>query len=250
MDKQKILSQLYNEEMIFNEKNLYETSKRIDASITHKEIKKFLKNQKAQQVFHNKPEEKEYKPITSDNFYSFQIDLTFLQKYSSSNDGNYVLFTAINIISRYAYAFYAKNKKASTILKLFKEFHGMTEIVDITCDEGSEFKNKNFIKYCKNEQINIFFVKGDGHKLGIINRFHRTLKENLSKYFVTKKTVKWINVIDKIIDVYNNTVNEGIKCTPEEAHEDPITMNSIMYEKKTKKKNIRRKHLRLVNTVE
>ena len=49
---------------------------------------------------------KEYKPIYSEDYYSYQINLTFLNKYKNSNDGIYVLFTGININSRYAYAYY------------------------------------------------------------------------------------------------------------------------------------------------
>ena len=51
-----------------------------------------------------------------------QIDLTFLNKYKNSNDGIYVLFTAININSRYAYAYYGKNKETSTILNFLEKF--------------------------------------------------------------------------------------------------------------------------------
>ena len=48
---------------------------------------------------YNKNKKKEFKPIYSDDFYSYQIDLTFLNKYKNSNDGIYVLFTAINKIA-------------------------------------------------------------------------------------------------------------------------------------------------------
>ena len=34
----------------------------------------------------------------------------------------HVLFTAININSRYAYAYYGKNKETSTILKFLEQF--------------------------------------------------------------------------------------------------------------------------------
>jgi hypothetical protein len=44
---------------------------------------------------------KEFLPIYSDAPYAFQIDLTFLPRYKKQNNNNSVLFTAININSRY-----------------------------------------------------------------------------------------------------------------------------------------------------
>ena len=72
----------------------------------------------------------------------------------------------------------------------------------------------------KNESdnnIKTFFFKSDSHKLGKINRFHRTLKEKLLKYFIANDNTRWIDVIDKIIKNYNNTVNSSTGYTPTEA---------------------------------
>ena len=153
------LKKLYNESYIFNSKKLYDLTKIKYPEITNKIIKEFLAKQQAQQIYHKKVEIKKYLPITSDSVYSFQIDLTFLNKYKSANKNNYVLFTAINIISRYAYCYYSKDKNAETILNFLKEMNKHTKIEIITCDEGKEFNNKEFIKYCDDNEITIFFVK-------------------------------------------------------------------------------------------
>jgi hypothetical protein len=44
-------------------------------------------------------------------------------------------------------------------------------------------------------------LKTYSHKLEIINRWHRTIKEKLVKYFDSFDTVKWIDIKDKF--VYN-----------------------------------------------
>ena len=44
--------------------------------------------------------------------------------------------------------------------------------------------------------IKLFFVVGDSHKLGIINRFHRTFQEKIVKYLISSGTTRWIDVID------------------------------------------------------
>ena len=91
-----------------------------------------------------------------------------------------------------------------------------TEINAITCDEGSEFNNKIFLDYCKHNNIIIYFVKDDSHKLGIINRFHRTLKDKLRYYFTDNGDLEWVSVIDEIIKNYNDTVNRGIGYKPKD----------------------------------
>ena len=46
--------------------------------------------------------------------------------------------------------------------------------------------------------------------MGIINRWHRTIKEQLTAYFDSHDTVKWIDIISKIVNNYNNTKHRGI----------------------------------------
>ena len=63
---------------------------------------------------------KQYLPIYSDTPYAFQIDLTFFDSAKRLNDGYNILFTAININTRFAYAYYSKDKTAQTIyIKIF-----------------------------------------------------------------------------------------------------------------------------------
>ena len=87
------------------------------------------------------------------------------------------------------------------------------------CDLGTEFNNTFFKKYCSDNDITLDLFKSDSHKLGIINRFHRTIKEKLTAYFDAYDTVKWIDIIDKIIDNYNNSVNRGIGYKPIEVND-------------------------------
>ena len=103
----------------------------------------------------------------------------------------------------------------SNILDILKKKRNSTIINSITCDKGTEFKNNDFQEFCNKNEIQLYFVKGDGHKLGIINRFHRTLEEKLTIHFIAQNTVNWIDVvIDTIIYDYNHSVNRGIGIEP------------------------------------
>ena len=43
----------------------------------------------------------------------------------------------------------------------------------------------------------------------IIERFNRTLRGRIDKYMTTNKTKKYIDVLNKLVKNYNNTVNSA-----------------------------------------
>ena len=230
--------QLYD--LYYNKKNfdgapqLYKKAKISGYDVTLQFVREWLANQQTSQLVNErKPGAKNvYLPIYSEQPYSFQIDLTFFpNKYTRHNDGYNVLFTAINIKTRFVYAYPAKSKDMDTILDIVKKMESKTVINSFTCDEGGEFNTKKFLKYCAENKITVYFIKDDSHKLGIINRFHRTLKEKLTKYFVSHDTVKWYDIIDNIVDNYNRTVNRGIGIEPIKVN--PFIENEIVQEKKS-----------------
>jgi transposase InsO family protein len=136
---------------------------------------------------------KQYLPIYSDTPYAFQIDLTFFDSTKRLNDGYNVLFTAINVNTRFAYAYYSKDKSAKTITGFITSMEEKTVINSITCDEGSEFTNRSFRKFCEDKNIQLYFTKNDKYKLGIVNRFHRTLKDKLREISETDPKFRWID---------------------------------------------------------
>lgn len=193
---------------------LYLKAKAINPKIKKSEVKEWLDKQNSHQQTKSKVGTKTFLPIYSETPYSFQIDLTFFPRYVNQNKGFHVLFTAININTRYAYAYFSKSKDMRTITGFLKQMEEKTPINTVTCDKGKEFANREFIDFCNEKNIAIFLVKGDSHKLGIVNRFHRTIKNKLTKHFISTNSVNWIDAIDDIINNYNNSVNRGIGVAP------------------------------------
>ena len=55
----------------------------------------------------------------------------------------------------------------------------------------------------------------------VIERFNRIIKEEMFKYFSANNTRKFVNVLDLLVDQYNNAIHSSIKTTPKEAsHEE------------------------------
>ena len=54
-------------------------------------------------------------------------------------------------------------------------------------------------------------VEPDYHKtLGIVDRLCRTIKEKLFKYFTDKKTTNWIDIIDQLMETYNDSPHSSL----------------------------------------
>ena len=231
---EELLHQIYYTEKNFDGENaLYKKAKLRDKKITYKEVKAWLKKQAVkQQTLTRKVERKEFLPIYSEKSDAFQIDLTFFPKYKKQNKGIYILFTAININTRYVYAYYSQKRTNEDLLSFLKLLTKDTKVNYLSGD--LEFKRKDLLKYLEENDIENDFYLADSHKLGIINRFHRTLKGKLDAYFISNNTVKWIDVIDDIIKNYNSTYHTGINVTPKEANENPIIEGEIINERREK----------------
>jgi hypothetical protein len=231
MNDEELLHKLYYKELILGGVQvLYKAAKQRHPKITIKIVQEWLDKQQAAQL-NNKPIiKKDFKPIYSELPYAFQIDLTFFPRYKKQNEGNYVLFTAINVNTRFGFAYWAKDKESETIINFIKDLEKKTEINVLQGDLGNEFNNYELKKYCDDNNIILDLFKSDSHKMGIINRWHRTIKEKLSAYFDAFDTVKWIDIIDKIVYNYNHTVNRGIGYKPVDVND--FIENKIRQEKK------------------
>ena len=51
----------------------------------------------------------------------------------------------------------------------------------------------------------------------MIERFNRTIKEKMCKYFSASNTSKYVDVLELLVDQYNNINHSSIKMTPMEA---------------------------------
>ena len=51
----------------------------------------------------------------------------------------------------------------------------------------------------------------------MIERLNRTIKEKMFKYFSTNNTRKYVDILDLLVNQYNNSIHSSIKMTPNEA---------------------------------
>ena len=176
----------YNPETGFTGKRkLLQQAKKIDKSITMKDVDGFFSQNEVSQV-HQAPQKKsEGIPIVGP-INSIQMDLIFYP-YPRKNNGYNAALTAVGINNRYGYAIPMKGKTASEAARAVKELIEQAKkaghpIIVAESDQGSEFTNKLVQKVLKDNDIDhITGQEGDHNFMGKIERFNRTLKAMISK---------------------------------------------------------------------
>ena len=147
-----------------------------------------------------------------------------MQKYGRKNKGNNWILTGVEILSRYAFAVpvYRKNTESMTravdiLLEKFKERFGKYPKV-IQFDEGKEFYNVGVKTLLKEHDVEYFSSRSE-KKAAIVERFNRTLKTMMWKYFYAESTENWFDVLDELVENYNNTNHSAIHMKPKDVDE-------------------------------
>lgn len=181
--------------------------------ITRKDIKNFLEKNEVQQLKESKESKlKDGHIIAVSPNVQYQLDIYYMMKYHKKNKGFKYILALIDIFTRQVYVEKMKTKEVDEVIKsLDKLFQKSGYPFVITSDSDSTFLSDECQAYFKKHEINHNTVPiGDHKSLGLIDRFARTLKTILHKRFLIHNTTNWIDVIDTIVDQYNNTPHSGI----------------------------------------
>ena len=95
---------------------------------------------------------------------------------------------------------------------LFKERKPMF----IWSDKGSEFYNRQVKELLKDNNIKLYSTENE-EKSSVVERWIGTMKQHMYKYFTANETTKYYDILDKLVENYNNTVHSSIKMSPVEA---------------------------------
>ncbi len=89
--------------------------------------------------------------------------------------------------------------------------------IRLQVDQGVEFYNSQVRGFLKSNNIELFSVKSQ-FKAALVERFNRTIKSKLWKYFTyNQQQYRWLEVLPQLVQSYNNNIHRVIKMTPNEA---------------------------------
>ena len=138
-------------------------------------------------------------------------DLADMKAFKDYNDGYTFLLLVIDIFSKYGWVIPLKNKKGETVAEALKNIFEKRKPEKLWTDKGTEFYNKDVKKL-----IEIYSTENE-EKSSIVERWIRTMKEKMWKYFTDNNTYNYMNVLPELVEDYNNTVHSSIKMTPIDA---------------------------------
>lgn len=150
----------------------------------------------------------------------FQADLCDVQALAEHNDGFKYMLTVIDLFSKKAYVRALKNKTAGEVVGAFKSVLKDSQIPQkLQTDSGKEFFNKSFQALMKKHKITHFATASD-LKASVIERFNRTLKTRMWRYFTAKNTRRYIDVLNDLVKSYNHSYHSSIKMAPMEVNSE------------------------------
>ena len=180
------------------------------AGISKGKVVAFLKNQEAYQRHVAVPIPKVIVPVVTKSVNQmWQLDITFLQKFSGYNHQYNSILTCIDHFSKYAWTAALTTKEAKKTALCLKE------ILDtigpnswpliIQTDNGTEFKGE-FDRLLTDRRIKHHWSYAYApQSQGAIERFNRTLKRKLFGYLSQTGGKDWTNYLQDITTNYNNT---------------------------------------------
>ena len=122
--------------------------------------------------------------------------------------------TTIDVFSKYVWVIPLKNKTGPALVTAFKEIlESGRKPQKIQTDEGTEFFNKHFKDLMKAEEIQLYNTYNET-KASVVERVIRTLKTRMWRYFTAKKTMRYIDVLQDLVDAYNQSKHRSIQKKP------------------------------------
>ena len=154
--------------------------------------------------------------MVSGNNEIWAADLADMRALSDENDGFNYLLLVIDIFNKYGWIVPLKNKSSGVIVEalkgIFKDSGRRPK--KLWTDKGREFFNKDV------RDLIYLYATENEEKSSIAERWIRTIKEKMFKYFTDYKTNRYIDVLPDLVEDYNNTVHSSTKLTPVEASKE------------------------------
>ena len=143
-------------------------------------------------------------------------DLVELQSLSKKNSGFRYILMVIDIFSKYGWSIPLKTKTGKEVASALRTIFKKEKPAKLWVDKGREIYNKDVSELLKKNNIEIYSTNND-EKCSVVERWNRTIKTQLWRYFSTNGTQKYTDILQPLMDKYNSTKHRSIGMTPVDA---------------------------------
>ena len=149
--------------------------------------------------------------------HQWQADLADMNSVHKENPNSRYLLTCIDVFSKYAWAIPLKKKTGSAVAEALETIFSEGRIPQtLQTDQAKEFLNEPGQKLLKKEKVHFFTTFNVETKASIVERFNRTLKTRMWKYFTENNTRHFEDVLASLVHAYNHSFHRSIGRAPVE----------------------------------
>jgi len=139
---------------------------------------------------------------------------------SSHNNGSIYLLTCIDVFSKRAWAVPVRRKTGQNVAEAFEKIQADGNCNMLQSDKGTEFLNSTFQSMLRRRGIKFYTSENEDLKAAVVERFNRTLKMKMFRYFTQANTRRYLEVLNDLLHSYNNTHHRSIGMAPSEVNAD------------------------------
>jgi transposase InsO family protein len=162
--------------------------------------------------------------------YLWQADLVDMNHLAKNNEGYRYLLTVIDVFSKYAWVVPLKRKDSRSVAEAFEHLFTERKPAKLQTDKGKEFVNSIVQKTLERHGVKFYTSQNEDIKASVAERFNRTLKTKMWRYFTHKNTHKFVDVLPDMVHSYNNSYHRTIGRTPSSVtRDDEQTLRERMY---------------------
>ena len=143
-------------------------------------------------------------------------DVAYMLPFTEHNDDYGYFAVFIDIFSRYAYAEPMKTLRGKEMVDVMERVFVNESPQFLYTDSGSEYTNKLVQAYLKRKNITHYTSKNE-KKVAHAERLIKQLKRKLLQYMNEENTNRWVDVLQDVVQAYNNSYHRVIKMTPVQA---------------------------------
>jgi len=152
----------------------------------------------------------------------WEMDPAELSSLSKNNGRHKYILKVIDIFSGYAWSLLLKDKPGTSNTLALKFLFQNIKPITIQSDKGTEFVNANVQQYLKRQRVNFHTTHNPDIKGAVIERFNKSLKTRMYKYFIKHNTHRYLDIINKLLTVYNISVHSTIGMPPSKVNSSNI----------------------------
>ena len=138
-------------------------------------------------------------------------DLADMKAFSKANQGVKYLLCVIDIFSKYGWLVPLKDQTGKSVASALQTIFEERKPEKMWVDKGKEFYNKDVTSL-----VELYSTENE-EKSSVVERWIRTMKEKMWKYFTDNNTNVYIDILPDLVADYNNMKHSSIKMTPVEA---------------------------------